>query len=75
MDTTLHELCHALAFSPQLMYSFRRLDTGVAWGTDARNMDVSYRGMDGDILKTTNVREWVAKHFGCEQVSDIAATE
>lgn len=55
MDTSVHELAHALGFSYTSFPSFRKPD-GSYWLTEVYNDNVNYRGMTGSILKTPKVR-------------------
>jgi len=79
METTLHEVAHAFAFSSNLFGYFRSTDGKVSMNTDytPKNVivDVSYRNEVGNILNTPFVRKWAAEHFGCSRINDSNETE
>lgn len=74
METTLHELAHALVFSSTLTGYYRKPD-GSTYSGDEKLLEVEYRGESGDILMTPYVKKWTAEHFGCPRINDPSETE
>jgi hypothetical protein len=72
METTLHELAHAMVFSAGasgLFRYFRKTDGTFSGGgiglTDVVDGAVSIRGLATDVMVTPKVSEWVADHYDC----------
>lgn len=73
LETTLHELAHALGFSASYMKFMRKAD-GSLWGNDSVK-DITVRQLATKILVTPNVRAWAADHFGCDKINNDSESD
>lgn len=69
LDTTLHELAHALVFDTSLYGLYIKPD-GTTWGAAATEK-VTLRDIETTLLKTTHVTEWAKKFYDCPSITGM----